>query len=818
MKKAIDLNGVWNLRWHDDERGDRAQRLNEGTAALDRAWKARVPGSVHGTLLEHGVIDDPHVGANVLKCRWVEEMFWNYHRTFSAPKLARGERSWLVFDCLDLAATVYLNGVEVGRQANSFYPFRVEVTGTLKAGENTLVVQLESGLFHAAHRSSSEYLYNCNLTKRPWLRKVQSEHGWDWSPRLLNVGIHGPVRLEIHRDVRWQECSIIAEVDDALTTGQVRARVFVEGLDKKAVRKKLTLRVGKVEQTASVTVKPGMNCLEVSLTVAKPKLWWPVGHGRQPRYEVEVKLEGVGAVRKKVGFRHVRINQEQHPEKGHYFIVEVNRKPIFCKGGNFVPADLINSHLDRKRYQELIDLALESNFNMLRVWGGGRYETEDFYDLCDAKGVMVWQEFIFACSKYPATDTAFLDDVKREATYQIRRLAHRPSLMLWCGNNEMEAFNYNGLYYWGQVHPDHGLFHQVLPRLVREEDGTRYYHPSSPCSPAGEDPSSNDSGDQHAWNVGFSETDFRKYHQLACRFSDESGLLGPTALPTVRACADRIGSFAWEIHDNTACYWDWLPAYSPDRLIHDWTGRKVREMSIEDYVYWGGLVQGAGLAEYVKNFRRRMFDSAAAIFWMYNDVWPCTRSWTTVDYYRRRTPSFFPVKRAMAPVALVITREGEKVRVHGVNDGDAIDARLQFGILRLAGGYPLDEQKKVRLEANASTLLAEFDAARWDKLGQKTHIAFARLAQDDGVELARDTMIGPLFREMRWPAAKVRVRQQNGKAVFTSDTFAWRVCLDLNGETALPDNFFDIYPGIPTVLDWSKELGQPKVLRLGNTL
>jgi beta-mannosidase len=426
--------------------------------------------------------------------------------------------------------------------------------------------------------------------------------------------------------------------------------------------------------------------------------------------------------------------------------------------------------------------------------------------------VLVWQEFIYACAKYPTTDEAFLADVKREATHQIRRLAHHPSLVIWCGNNEMQWGNYIWGYERGVAHPDYALFHLVLPRLLQQEDGTRYYQPSSPYSPDLVDPNADHMGDQHPWSIGFGDTDFRKFRDMICRFPNEGGILGPTALPTVRACAKQVGDFGWELHDNSVSYWDVSPAYSPDQMIANWTGKSVKEMSLEDYVYWGGVVQGVGLAEYVKNFRRRMFDSAAAIFWMYNDVWPCSRSWTTVDYYLRRTPAFWPVKRAMAPVTVAVTREKNKIRIYGINEGAPVTGNLRFGVMALAGKYPVNNTKTVTLPANASTPIAEFAAGNWNP---KTHVAFAVLTVA-GKEVARDALILPLFREMKWPKARVNVRFKDGKAIFTSNTFAWRVCLDLNGERGLSDNFFDIYPGIPTVLDWPRRFGMPKVLRMGS--
>ena len=487
------------------------------------------------------------------------------------------------------------------------------------------------------------------------------------------------------------------------------------------------------------------------------------------------------------------------------------------KGGDFVPADMIPARLDRARYAALVDRALEANCNMLRIWGGGLYESDHLYELCDAKGVLLWQEFIFACAKYPATDADFLADVKCEATYQIRRLAHHPSLVVWCGNNEMEEGNFHWGYEKGVAHPDYALFHMVLPVLLKQEDPDRYYQPSSPFSPDHESPRRDDMGDQHPWTVGFLNTDFRDYRKMSCRFPNEGGILGPTALPTVMACLpagqEHPGSFAFEAHDNGIaflgdhCY--------PDEMLEQWLGLSIEKMSIEDYVYYAGLVQGEGLTEYIRNFRRRMFDTASAIFWMYNACWPATRSWTIVDYYLRRTPAFYPVRRAFKPLTVAVVCDQQRVKVFGINEGPDWQGELRCGLLALAGGYPVDLRRQVSLPANTSTLIAEFDAKEWTRLGETSHAAFAILSKGGG-EVARDRLFLPFYKELVWPAAKVKVHVAAGKAIFESDTFAWRICLDLDGERALPDNFFDVYPGIPTVLDWPDVLGEPKVLRLGN--
>jgi beta-mannosidase len=827
--KRISLDGEWLLRWEDGERGDRLKRILDGEADWERAWTASVPGSVHETLIAHGVIPEPNLGANVLSCRWVEETIWYYRRTFRAPKLAATERALLCFETLDLTAKICLNGVEIGSHENAFRPCRIDVTDALRPGTNELVVRLESGLFSTMHRSADGFGLRINhqLTKTPWLRKTQSQHGWDWSPRLLNVGIPGGVHLEIFSGVRLDQFVALAKVSDDLRTGTVTARVFAENPGGKDVRAELVVSVDGTAATrkVAVTLKPGMNTLETNVEVPDPSLWWPVGHGSQKRYGVsaELRMGGklVGRDSRKVGFRHVRVNQDTHPKEGQYFVLEINGKPIFCKGGNYVPADLILSRIDRARHSALIDRGLEANCNFLRVWGGGVYESDDFYDLCDERGILVWQDFVFACCKYPATDEAFLSDVTQEATWQVRRLAHHPSLVVWCGNNEKEW----GAWSWGHesgvAHPDYALFHMVLPRIMREEDPSRYYQASSPFSPNHEHPNADTSGDQHPWSLGFGDNDFRKYRDMVCRFPNEGGILGPNSLPMVRASLEggpeKCGSFAWELHDNSVIAWEHIAAYSPDKMITDWLGLRLKDLSVEEYVYWAGLLQGAGLSEYIKNFRRRMFDSAAAIFWMFNDIWPCTRSWTIVDCDLRRTPAFWPVRRAFAPVTLVLTREGDTVRCYGVNEGEELCGELRYGLLELQGAYPVDESLSVVLPANSSTVVAEFPAAVWDKLGVTTHVAFARLTQG-GHEIARDTLVLPLFHEMQWPKAKVKVQWRDGKARFTCDTFAWRVCVDLDGGLPLGDNFFDILPGVPVEMAWPEEWGKPKVAHMGNEL
>ena len=830
MSDRISLNGTWELRWLDGQRGGDVERVLGTNPDQRLAMQARVPGEVHLDLARAGIIDEPNDGLSVLQARWVEECIWLFRRAFAAPPLARGERAFLTLEALDLAATIYVNGQEAGRHANSFYPCRLDVTDKLVKGENVVVVSIDSGLYYAGDKPASGYASTPAglLHRRHWLRQMQGGFGWDFAPRLLNVGIRGAVFLEICRSVQVEDFAATAVVSDDLSEGRVTVRVHVNGIATQAVAGTLAATAAGATASAAVEIQPGPQCLKLSLRVSQPELWWPAGHGAQRLYDLHATLsvgEQEFRLTRKIGFRRVEVDQSPHPAGGRYFIIRVNNKPIFCKGSNLAPADLIRSRLDRCRYEMLVDRAREAHLNFLRINGVGLYESDDFYELCDQHGILLWQEFTFACAKYPIHDENFLGDVRREAAYQVRRLASHPSLIVWCGSNELEWGAWDWGYDKGVAYADYALYHLVLPRIVREEDGTRFYQPGSPFSPDGQHPNRDDMGDQHPWGLGMANTDFRGYRTWTCRFADEGGFLGPTPVPTVQACLQGAAghpmdagdspaaSFAFEYHDNS------FSSHGKDRrqqdiFVQDFLGKSVAGMGVEDFVYWVGLLQGEALSEYARNFRRRMFDCAAAVNWSFNETWPSTRGWSIVDYFGRRMPSFYPYRRALAPVIVVVAVEGECVCVLGVNDGPELTADLRYGLFSLAGEYPLNHRRTVRLAGNASTVLAELPLAAWKDAGETTHGAFALLTRD-GNELARDRLFLPFFKDLAWRRAEVRARREGSKAIFESDVFAWRVCLDLDGRE-MPDNFFDLLPGIPTALDWPGRLGEPQVVRVGN--
>lgn len=815
---TLSLNGKWKIRWSTGQRGgtpyvikhlDDHDHMNEARGlprelpgSYDgRGWlDAEVPGDVHLDLMRQGLLDDPYAGIHVFQARWVEECVWHYRRTFDAPEGAVNGRAALIFQGLDLTSIVYLNGREIARHNNAFTPCVAEVTGLLKPRGNELLVRVESGLFDVCDRQvqdtqtatgSMDFL----LHKRIWMRKPQSHTEWDWSPRLLNVGINGDVLL------RWDESAVIAQasvrqrLSEDLSTATVEGRLFPafagEG------RYRLVLEADGRTQEKTLDGIP-LEGAAVSLTLEQPRLWYPAGYGGQPLYPVRLSLyEGERLIHRHetaVGFRRVEVKQPVHPVKGHYFIIEINGVPVFFKGSNFVPCDMITAAITKERYDALTDLALEANFNVLRVWGGGLYEADAFYELCDRKGLMVWQEFISACGPLPVEDPGFMRELEEEAVYNLRRLSSHPSLVVWCGNNEIPPY----------CEPLSRLYMDLYPRLVRREDPEKYYQPASPyTSNELENAPKNDAnwdwaGDQHPWSVGMLEKDHRLYRRMECRFPNEGGILGPVSLPTMLECTGGretgyIDSMAWEVHDNMEQFWK--EGTSPDEDTAFWLGLRPGDMPLADYVFAGGIVQGEGLAEYIDNFRRRAFDSASAIFWMFNDCWPASRSWTIVDYRLNRTPSFYHVKRAFSPLRVVpVRQENGEVALYGVNGTlEPFQGRLRFGVFTCAGDYPADETLPVTLPANASARIAAIPAEK----AAESDIPFAILYDPAGREVSRNRLLDLRYFEYALEEPEIRIARDGDGYKLESDRFVMGVCLDLEGGRPLEDNMFDLYPGIP---------------------
>ena len=829
MRVTISLDGIWQLTYTEGLHG--TVRDLVGVAVDEgRFFPAPVPCEVHEVLQRAGILPDLGVGCNTLSARWVEDQWWIYRRTFDVDAALAAAPAYLVFEGLDYQAIVYVNGQEVGRHANAHRPCRLDVSGRLHVGSNTLAVAVESGLDYGADRAGADYTPETftYLTKRHWLRKGQYQAGWDTHCRLLNVGITGAVRLEVGDEPRLGTVTILAHVSDDNQRATVEARVTVDnpGPPCEGVLRARVRETG-AEMLTHALLEHGESRLALTAEIQQPQLWWPRGHGPQTLYTLEVSLECAGTTvdrcERRTGIRRVRLQQDPHPDGGRYFTIEVNGRPIFCKGSDWQPPHMIPSSITHERLKTLVDMAVRANFNFLRVWGGGVFAGHDLLGLCDEAGLLVWHDFLFACTRYPSDDPAFLAELRSEITWATREYASHPSLAVWCGNNEQEW----GAWEWGfdktgKALPDYALYHHVIPVILAREDGTRPYWPSSPYSPDGREPNDPLAGDQHPWSVGMPQgfgTDFWAYRTFVDRFPDEGSVLAAPALGTLHQFLPdgerHLRSRSWIHHDNSFNYRQPTTPIA-FQMVRDWLGLEPTAMTMDDYAVASGLVQAEALTEFIANYRRRMFSSAAAVFWVLADSWPMTHNFSIVDYYLRPKLSYHPIRRAFAPVTVVVAEQDDTISVFGVNDSPVEwTGALRYGVFTLRGDYPVDNCLPVSLPANRSVPLAHISRAAWEAADFRHSGAFAVLLADEQV-LAQHRLFLARIKDLVFAKPRIAVDRQAGSLTLTSDVFVWRACLDVTGDEQVPDNAFDLFPGIPYRLPWPMDSDRVRVVCTGN--
>ncbi|MBR0443000.1 MAG: hypothetical protein IIX15_01535, partial [Clostridia bacterium] len=716
---------------------------------------------------------------------------------------------------LDLAAYIYVNGKQVAKHTDFYYPCRIDVTDAVHAGENQLAVRLDSGMLEYA-RKSNDHFFCCDLElgymmNRMHARKPQNSYEWDWCPRCLTVGIFKPCYIEIS-PVLVDETSIMHLVSEDHSSARLYIRQFFSASTETPVKIEAVVKeTGDSATWEGNVLTEGKAYMEIGID--KPRLWYPRWQGEQFRYTVVITIVNqndgsvIKEITKKVGLRRVEIDQSPFPGGTHFKII-VNGNRVFAKGGDFIPVDMVYSQMTREKYEVAIDRAIENNFNALRVWGGGVYEWDDFYDLCDEKGIIVWQDFIGACATYPAFEKDFLTDYIKEVKYNIRRLSVYASLVIYCGNNEIDMFMKNGTEDLDRLsqYTDASLYFVVLPRALYEEGDNHFYHPSSPYSLNGRPPQDRKTGDQHPW--GFAYNIF-PYRGLACTFPDEGGLLGPTSLPTTMACLSEgqqfVHSYDYKLHDNCTC--DHLNITPEIHAMERYLGvrKPIGEMSIPDSIYYLGFVHGEGLYEYNINFRRRMSEyTSASIFWMYNACWPETRSWGTVDYFGNRTPAFWPVKRSFQPVAVEFVDAGDHYDIYGISDLlTDTPATLSYGYMLTSGEIKL-ETVEVTVKANDSVVVAALA-----KEGLPEGAIPVLELEVEGAPLFRRRFIDKEHKLIGLEKTEIRVvKNGDGTATYTADKPVFGVCLDLDGDDGeLSDNFFDLYPGRPYTVKLGKKSG-----------
>ncbi len=635
------LTGAWHFR----------------QAGTQEWLPATVPGGAHTDLLALGRIPDPFVGDNERRVQWVAEADWEYRHQFAVePELLSQPHIWLVCDGLDTLATVSLNGRELGHTANMFRQFRWDAKPLLNAEGNALRITLESVVRHVAQKQAVRGLPGVPqaIPGGPHVRKAPCQFGWDWGPQLPPVGIWKDIRLEAFDSARLSD----VHLRQGHVNGVVRleARLTVQNWSPGLSAR---LHVTAPDGTAH-TVNAGLASAtgnSLALEIKNPQLWWPNGWGDQPLYGVQVQVKRSGATLDEktyqLGLRTIELRQEPD-EWGRSFAFVINGRPLFAKGANWIPADSFPTRLTDGALEGLIRSAAQTHQNMLRVWGGGFYEDERFYDLCDRYGILVWQDFVFSCSVYPLDEPDFLENVRVEVVENVRRLRHRASLALWCGNNEMEMEWVDRK--WDKPELQalkaayNRFFHQTLPEWCAAEDPDHAYWPSSPSSGLPfEDPNGQRRGDAHYWDVWHGRRPFTAYRGQYPRFMSEFGFQALPPLDTIRTFAAEadwnMTSYIMEQHQKNASGNSLMVGQMLDtfRLPKDF----------ESLVYVGMVLQAEGIRYGVEHWRRHTRRVSGTLYWQLNDCWPVA-SWSSLDYFGRWKALHYAARRFFAPLLLSI--------------------------------------------------------------------------------------------------------------------------------------------------------------------
>jgi beta-mannosidase len=824
----IDLNGPWHFKATDEER-----------------WMdALVPGVVHSDLLRVGRLKDPHYRDQELDAQWVETKEWEYRRRFRVGRdFLRHDAIRLDCRGLDTIAEVYLNGRLVARTENMHRRYEFDVKRLLRPGENELRIVFRSILEWNRRRIEAEprvlwcrdgELQDCRKGNVFFARKEASDFGWDWGLRLLSSGIWRPIRLAAYDTARITSLLVRTDLKDprraVLDVSAEVARFRARPLELELV----VSREGKTVASARASVV-GERASQ-ALAIDAPRLWWPNGWGEHPLYDVTARLESAGQVvhtqKLRIGLRTVEIVREKDA-RGESFGIRVNGHLLFAKGANWVPADALPGRLGEDRYRRLLDACVRANMNMIRLWGGGLYEADVFYELCDENGLLIWHDFMFAVGPYVANE-AYLESVQGEVADVVRRLRHHPSIALWCGNNESES-NMGGGQSWVKKYATatwaeyDRIFHGTIPEMVRRNDPDRPYWPSSPHHPldrAREKPDwETASGNAHSydvWGDGLPLSTFDAMGQY--RFVSEFGYQSLPDIATIQgftAPEDRyFPSSVLEHHEN-----------SGNGKTNDLgTARIARQLaatlglptSLEDWVYLSQLLQADGIRRGVEALRRNHPQSTGALFWQLDDDWPVI-SWSSIDYHGRWKALQYAARRFFSPVLVSAVVEDSpdpvdlgqhgKVTIWGASDRlEPTPATLRWSLRRFDGTEVKRGEQPVVLPANRGVRLAELDLTNeiGERDGRRTyrkesyesrrrHYVEYRLLQAER-ELSSNVsfFVPPKYLALEPPGLRLETRKQEDRRVVevTAKRFAAFVHVGVrDGYALFTDNDFHLLPG-----------------------
>lgn len=818
------LNQFWKLHEaplsFDRQHITDINKMNEGWYECDLPVDVRMP------LIAAGVIKEPLAADNSYESEWIEERSWWFEKHFSSSEIEMGsEVLELVLEGLDTKSDIFLNDQYIGTHRNVHYPFICEIKRFLVMGDNKLTVRVTSGLEEISLEDmagidmavTAERDFNDTDRgdrRRTMVRRPQYNIGWDWGPRLVSIGITGQAYIRSYDKIAIREVGIETkeiEKDGVKYQALLKVMVNVENLDivdsADCDLIMVIRRSGRIvgsKTIADILLTSGTNYIYGDIEIHEAELWWPNGYGNQPLYEVEI-IARCGNTEEawpvfKYGIRKITMDTSSLEDGTRNFKFIVNGLEIFCKGGNWIPNDFIYARVTEEKYRTLLDEAVEANFNMLRIWGGGLYERELFYDICDEKGILVWQDFMLACGAYPEREAWFENEIRKEYTYQTKRLRTHSCIALFCGTNENHWIfsNPEFLDRWGIKPTYENQYGLWIPNVLSKEVVQMncpyiMYWNSSPYG--GKDANDLACGDAHLWNHGFvsdnieEALDLKSYDAIKTKFASEYGALGPCSPESTKeylgeSILDKSGKL-WKLHTNVTMK-DTLNKAIEQNYI-----QKKDELTENEFLLYGGLVQGDVYGYSLEAFRFQE-ECGGALFWMYNDAWG-EIGWTIIDYYMRRKISYYAVKRAFAHKKFIIRQVDDNIIVRGINDtNEKLQCKVRFGYVSFDG--KINETRELVMEIPAGTRMQVLKekTGSWD-LTCGTYMLYT---DDESIDHAMlYTLPNRKLHYLEQPADVVKAETEGNDQKIVLKSRGYICSVYIAGNYKCSDNYFNMLPG-----------------------
>ena len=776
--------------------------------------KAKVPGTIHTDLFANKIIPDPFLGTNEKELQWIENENWEYETKFNLSKSElKNQNIEILFEGLDTYATVYLNGKLLLETDNMFRTWKAEVKQHLKIGENLLKIIFKSAS-NFGKEEAKKLLYTLPGDEKVFTRKAQYHYGWDWGPRFVTCGIYKPIKLHFWNDIQIEN---VRYEQDSLTD-ELALLNFVISLNCEKSGK-YTLKIN--DKIQNLELKKGNNKVLILYGINNPRLWWCNGLGDANLYDFQINVSKknkiIASKKLNIGLRTIELIQEKD-EVGKSFYFKLNGKPVFMKGANYIPPDSFLPKVTDSIYNSIVQNAKKANMNMIRVWGGGVYADDAFYDSCDKNGILVWQDFMFACAMYPSDDK-FLDNLKHEVIDNVNRLQNHPSIALWCGNNE----NDEGWHNWGwQKQYNYSeadsakiwngykkLFHELIPQtldslLAKEKN---IYWPSSPSIGWGRKESLLQ-GDSHYWGVWWGMEPFEIYKKKIGRFMSEYGFQGMPSLETFSKFANsdnlNLNSEVVKAHQKHPTGYQTIQTY----MERDY---KV-PTKFEDYIYVSQLLQAEGMKTAIEAHRRAKPYCMGSLFWQLNDCWPVT-SWSSVDYFGNWKAFHYQAKRSFENILISVNEEENKYKVYIINDElISKEGKLVVQLLDFNGNILWDKNSEIRIDANTSNVYFEINPKEFEKFNLKQAVLNLKFHHAE----THFFFVKPKDLELKNPTIEIKSVGETLIEI-TTNSLAKNVFLKAE-EVNFNENYFDLLPNEKKIIKTSKPAKDIKVMSLFDTM